>query len=377
MECAVALGGAYAGAYAGTYATVLGTSLGAGLTAPAASAATVATATAATIALPWAPVAAAATAAVSAVAFGLRWALAEKPHEEVPNQFTLPSDLSQAYCVDETRVIGHGATARVLWAERRDTGEEVAVKCVQKRWMDDASLRNEVNLHEGANHPSIVRLHQMFESENAFALVMDLCLCDLKRLLASTGPMQEAMAQSAILQIASGLERLHCLGIMHRDIKPQNVLLNCKHKLVLADFGCAILSRTATGLCGTALYAAPEIFTDKEYTCRIDWWSTGALCYELLSGRVAFQPASLPQCYHKALIVIVAEIKRGVGGLLFNGITGQAEEFVRALLRRAPEERLTYRGITQHLWMAGLQFTSRPAGRSSSSQEAVDAIVLD
>eukprot|EP00435_Cladocopium_sp_Y103_P047133 s2313_g13.t1 len=371
MECAVA-GAAYYGASIGT----LGPHLGAALAAPMASgggaAATAATAGVAAVAAPWVSLTAAATASVAAIACGLRWALAECVEQPCvqADQSTLPTELLQTCDVDLCRMLGNGSTAKVFWATRRSNKQVVAVKCIQKLRMSSASWQNEIAIHKAASHPNILRLQETFENDHIVALVLDLCLCDLRRLLAG-GPLQEAAARLTVLPIADAVDHLHRTGIMHRDLKPENILVNSQKQLVLSDFGCSIFAPTAKGMCGTPYYAAPETFSNMEYTCHVDWWSTGALCYEVLSGKIPFVPLQAPPpCYGKALAAIVAEIRDGADKLLFPAVSAQARDFVRSLLRQNPLQRLTLHGIVKHPWMqCGHCAPARSSGSSSTSKE--------
>lgn len=373
MECAFA-GAAYYGASIGTLAP----HLGAALALPSASGGVATAGTGL-----WVSVSAAATASVAAITCGLRWALAEcveKPSVQADPP-TLPTELLQACDVDPCRILGNGSTAKVLWAKRRNNNQVLAVKCIQKLQISSASWQNEIAIHKAASsHPNILKLQEAFENDHIVALLMELCLCDLRRLLAG-GPLQEKAARLAVRPIADAVDHLHCSGIMHRDIKPENILVNSQRQLVLSDFGCSISAATAKGMCGTPYYAAPETFSDMEYTCHVDWWSTGALFYEVLSGKIPFVPLQPPlPCYRKALMAIVAEIRAGADKLLFPAVSAQARHFVCSLLRRNPLQRLTLHEIVVHPWMKGGDCApARSSGSSSTSKEAnaSNAIVLD
>eukprot|EP00435_Cladocopium_sp_Y103_P041470 s1962_g11.t1 len=212
---------------------------------------------------------------------------------------------------------------------------------------------------EAARHPHILALHETFENERFLVLVTDLCCYDLHRFLAKQGRVEEGIARVVVQQVALALQHLHSHGYMHRDVKPQNILLTFQKKIVLADFGHAtfIGSTRAQGMCGTVFYAAPETFTPEKYTYHVDWWSTGALCFELLSGQVPFKPTfAAPPAFCELVRAVVAKIRIGVDVLVFPPMSVEANTFVRRLLRQNPQDRLTFPEIQKHPWMAGLKW---------------------
>jgi len=116
----------------------------------------------------------------------------------------------------------------------------------------------------------------------------------------------EERARFYVAEIVSGMEYLHKAGVIYRDLKPENLLLNGQGHIVMTDFGLskeglhAKDARTAT-FCGTPEYLAPEIIKGDNYTKAIDWWSVGTLLYEMLTGLPPFYTEDEENMYHKIM----------------------------------------------------------------------------
>ncbi|KAG7093891.1 hypothetical protein E1B28_007530 [Marasmius oreades] len=114
---------------------------------------------------------------------------------------------------------------------------------------------------------------------------------DLRFHLERLGSLSEEVVRFYVAQLSSALTFLHEAGIMHRDIKPDNILLDERGNAHLTDFNIAVHfgERRLTGVAGSMAYMAPEILTKRGYTCHIDWWSLGVCAYELIFGRRPFR----------------------------------------------------------------------------------------
>ncbi|NXL72614.1 HUNK kinase, partial [Leptocoma aspasia] len=184
------------------------------------------------------------------------------------------------------KMINKGSFAKVMEGLHIPTGEKVAIKVIDKRKAKQdyyvlKNMKREPRIHQMIKHPNIVQLYETLETDNSYYMVMELCLggdlldriCDKKRLV-------EQEVRRYTRQILSAVEHLHCQGIVHRDLKIENFLLDENNNIKIIDFG---LSNTARfeGLsqellhtqCGSPAYAAPELLAHKKYGPKVDVWS--------------------------------------------------------------------------------------------------------
>jgi len=153
----------------------------------------------------------------------------------------------------------------------------------------------ERRLLEEIDHPFVVNLRYAFQDDENCFFVLDLMLGgDLRFHLERLGSMPEETVRFYVAQLSSALAFLHEMGIMHRDLKPDNILLDEKGNAHLTDFNIAVHfgERRLTGVAGSMAYMAPEILNKRGYTYHIDWWSLGVCTYELIFGRRPFRGRS-------------------------------------------------------------------------------------
>jgi serine/threonine-protein kinase len=196
------------------------------------------------------------------------------------------------------RQLGAGGMARVYLAYDRVLDREVAVKVLSERYAADPAFverfRREASAAAGLNHPNIVAVYDRGEAESTYYIVMEfLAGPDLKRVIREHGPLPPAQAVDYALQILSALAAAHKRGIIHRDIKPQNVMVGDDGRLRVADFGIARADADAQmteagSVIGTAQYLSPEQARGEEVTAASDTYATGIVLYEMLTGRVPF-----------------------------------------------------------------------------------------
>jgi len=210
--------------------------------------------------------------------------------------------------------IGEGGMGVVWRATDTDLGREVAVKFLPDNLGDEperlARFEREARLLASLNHPHIAVIHGLHEAEGQRFLAMELVQGqDLhKRLQAGPLPVDEALAVAQ--QVAAALEAAHDSGVIHRDLKPANIVLTPEDSVKVLDFGLAkaLSTETASGsvdhsltptltsagtvagmILGTAAYMSPEQAKGKPVDRRADVWSFGAVLYEMLAGRKAFE----------------------------------------------------------------------------------------
>jgi serine/threonine protein kinase len=193
--------------------------------------------------------------------------------------------------------LGEGHFGRVGLYAHRDTGELIAIKMINKaRMVEDHRVKfvmAERNILTKARHPFIVTLKFAFQTPTTFYLGLEYVPGgDLyHRLdLALALPLDEV--KFYVSEIALALHYLHSIGIIYRDLKPENVLLDGDGHIKLTDFG---VSRElgedvmARSICGTLDYLAPEVVSRQPYSFALDWWSLGVVTYQMLFGETPSQ----------------------------------------------------------------------------------------
>ncbi|KAL0098306.1 serine/threonine-protein kinase aurora-1-like protein [Phycomyces blakesleeanus] len=207
-------------------------------------------------------------------------------------------DQSRTWKVSDFEVgntIGTGKLGKVYVAREKKSQHVVALKSMLKKDMLEANvvqfLKREIEIHSHLNHPNILPMYGYFHDQEHVYIVLEHCTQgDLYLHLQNDGPFEEDTVAKYIGQLARALKYLHGFHIMHRDIKPENVLIDHNGQLKLADFGWAVQDkgRRAT-FCGTLDYLSPEMIETQIHNEKVDIWSLGVLCYELLVGTPPFE----------------------------------------------------------------------------------------
>ena len=215
---------------------------------------------------------------------------------------------------------------------------------------DDFSKRKvfqEVYLLKKIKHSNVIRLLEVFESSKHLLMVMEYAGGgDLLRLIKRKGKLQESDAKFIFKQIAYGLAHIHCRSVIHRDIKLDNILLDCEKGVKICDFGVSKIIKKGQVIqeqCGTPAYLAPEIIIDKGYEgFFVDVWSLGVLLFAMLCGTVPFKASNLEDL-HKLILK---------GEFTFpNELTSEAQALVRGMILLEPRDRLTVPEILSHAWL--------------------------
>ena len=201
------------------------------------------------------------------------------------------------------RPLGQGGMATVYLAQDDELDRPVALKILAENLAGDATFRDrferEARLAARLNHPNVVRVFDVGESDGRPFIVMEYVEGDtLADELGRHGPLPRDRAVDLALQMCRGLEAAHASGLVHRDVKPRNLLLRPDGVLKIADFGIARAAEstrlTEIGtILGTAAYLAPEQAEGVEANPAADLYSVGAVLYELLTGRVPYTATSL------------------------------------------------------------------------------------
>jgi len=193
--------------------------------------------------------------------------------------------------------IGEGTYGIVYKAKDKETGNLVALKKIrletESEGVPSTAIR-EITVLKELDHPHVVRLYDVVHVEKKIYLVFEYLNQDLKKLLDSTGcGLDPRSVMSYLWQLLQGISYCHSHRVLHRDLKPQNLLVNLNGLLKLADFGLArafgIPIRSYTHEVVTLWYKAPEVLLGtKFYTTSVDIWSIGCIFAEMLKGRALF-----------------------------------------------------------------------------------------
>lgn len=194
--------------------------------------------------------------------------------------------------------LGEGTYGKVYKAVFRATQEPFAIKKIRIQYEEEgvpSTAIREVSLLKECDHPNVIRLHEVFSQPNALYLVFEFLDMDLRMFLKRYGAFTEPLwLKSAAYQCFSGIEFCHGHRILHRDLKPQNVLVDVRtHRLKLADFGLArafsVPLRAYTHEVVTLWYRAPEILLGQsKYATPMDIWSLGCIVSEMATGQALF-----------------------------------------------------------------------------------------
>ncbi|HEX5971906.1 MAG TPA: protein kinase [Gemmatimonadaceae bacterium] len=240
------------------------------------------------------------------------------------------------------RELGRGGTAVVYLARERATGEEVAIKLVRSRFADDdearARLAREARFVTQLDHPNVVPVRDVLDlGDNGVALVMShVSGRTLREILRDEGPLAPARTANVLRDVASALGAAHGMGIVHRDVKPENVFITDDERAVLADFGIArSMSAEAQQLTmhgvaiGTPAYMAPEQIDGEDLDARADIYSLGLLGWEMLTGKRPFAGEALYSVlYHQKHVQLDDPRARldGVPPTLVSALAGAVEK---------------------------------------------------
>lgn len=205
-------------------------------------------------------------------------------------------DLKITAKYDVKAVIGKGSFSRVLRVENRISKQPYALKIIEAPGGREA-FEAELSVLRRLNQPNVIKLIEVFESNNKVYMVMELATGgSLLDRLETRGYLPEEDSSDVIKMVLNGVQYLHILGITHRDLKPDNLLYyhpGKESRIMITDFSLAS-TRRAIGnpymhtVCGTPQYIAPEIVSRKPYTCAVDMWAVGIITYITLCGVFPF-----------------------------------------------------------------------------------------
>jgi len=241
---------------------------------------------------------------------------------------------------DLLRVLGQGSFGKVFLVRKKvghDSGTLYAMKVLKKATLkvrDRIRTKMERNILADVVHPFIVKLHYAFQTEGKLYLILDFLRGgDLFTRLSKEIMFTEEDVKFYLAELALALDHLHSLGIIYRDLKPENLLLDSDGHIAVTDFGLSKenLEDKAYSFCGTVEYMAPEVVSRKGHSFAADWWSYGVLMFEMLTGQLPFQGTN-----RKETMTQILKAKLGMPDYL----SSEAQSLLRGLFKRNPTNRL-------------------------------------
>jgi len=249
------------------------------------------------------------------------------------------------------RPLGKGKFGNVYLAREKKSKFIVALKVLFKSQLQkchmEHQLRREIEIQSHLRHPNVLRMYGYFFDETRVYLILEFAANGemykfLKRQPANR--FSETMTANYMAQLADALMYCHARKVIHRDIKPENLLLGFHGEIKIADFGWSVHAPSSrrTTMCGTLDYLAPEMVEGRSHDERVDLWTLGILCYELLVGQPPFEEEKTDTTYRRICRV----------DLRFPAhVSAPARDLISRLLKYRAEERLPLKKVLEHEWI--------------------------
>ncbi len=255
--------------------------------------------------------------------------------------------------------IGEGKFGLVKLGVHYKTKERVAIKIIKKESMNISDLelvKGEIDIMKLCRHPNVVRLLDHFEnSEYIFAVMEYLSGGDLgNHLQVKNFQFTEKRAADIMYQVANGLSYLHAFGVLHRDLKPDNIMLSDSSEnptLKIMDFGLSKVlgpgERVSDGF-GTLSFVAPEVLIRKPYNKTVDIWSMGIMLYYMLTSCLPFDDENdSEEVIAKMIVFNEVEFPEK----MWKERSKEVQDIIRQCLIKEPEKRITVDAYLQHPWL--------------------------
>jgi serine/threonine protein kinase len=245
--------------------------------------------------------------------------------------------------------IGSGTYSKVYKAFDTTTNDFVAIKKLNKSKLSKHLIQRflkEIDILKSINHPNIVKFKNSLVTDKYIFIITEYCDGGSISDLIDSKELQEKDVQHIIYQLVSAMNYLDSIHIVHRDIKPDNLLITKGMTLKMIDFGFSYQNKMEdelyTTLCGTPMYMSPELLMGLPYTKKSDLWSLGVIAYELFHSR---NPYGKPRNIQELLQAV-----RHTEVLYRSDISPHFLDFLGRLLLLDPAERIDYDQLAHHPW---------------------------
>ncbi|XP_010671457.2 serine/threonine-protein kinase TIO isoform X1 [Beta vulgaris subsp. vulgaris] len=243
-------------------------------------------------------------------------------------------------------LVGEGSFGKVYKGRRKYTGQTVAMKFIMKHGKSDKDLHNlrqEIEILRKLKHENIIEMLDSFETAQEFCVVTEFAQGELFEVLEDDKCLPEEQVKAIAKQLVRALHYLHSNRIIHRDMKPQNILIGSGSIVKLCDFGFARAMSMNTvvlrSIKGTPLYMAPELVREQPYNHTADLWSLGVILYELFVGQ--------PPFYTNSVYALIRHIIKDPVKYPEN-MSPEFKSFLKGLLNKVPQQRLSWPGLLEH-----------------------------
>jgi len=217
--------------------------------------------------------------------------------------------------------------------------EKLAVKIIPLKVRQKFNER-EIRIHKELKHSNIISLYGAFEYDGNIVMIMELGpLKTLDDIIKTEYILSEKIIRKYLFEILQAIKYIHSKSIIHRDIKPGNILVG--NEIKLCDFGMAIQPGDELNLCGTPNYIAPEVLNEREQTCAIDMWSLGATIFIMTFGKAPFETKTIKQTYGRIVNGLFTFPKHII-------ISLHLKDLIESLLQVDPYDRLTAGEALEH-----------------------------
>nr|XP_016439495.1 PREDICTED: CBL-interacting serine/threonine-protein kinase 21-like [Nicotiana tabacum] len=263
------------------------------------------------------------------------------------------------------RTIGEGTFAKVKLAINTINGEKVAIKIIDKHMIKQNNLvcqvKREIRTMKLLSHPSIVQIYEVIGTKTKIYIIMEYILGGpLSDKMSYIKRLEEKEARKYFQQLIDAVGHCHSKGVYHRDLKPQNLLLDGKGNIKVSDFGLSTLAKASSLLsttCGSPSYVSPELLGQKGYEGgAADIWSCGVILFELLAGYLPFDDSNLTNLYRK---IYRAKC------MFPRWFTEDQRKLISRILDPNPKMRITIAEIIEDEWF---QMDYKPDVRVESKQ---------
>ncbi|KAH8333520.1 hypothetical protein KR059_000499 [Drosophila kikkawai] len=286
--------------------------------------------------------------------------------EEAKEQQQLQQEFPDLKLTDlevvSTLGIGGFGRVELVKAHHQNRIDIFALKCLKKRHIVDTKqeehIFSERHIMLSSQSPFICRLYRTFRDEKYVYMLLEACMGgEIWTMLRDRGSFEDNAAQFIIGCVLQAFEYLHARGIIYRDLKPENLMLDERGYVKIVDFGFAKQIGTSAKtwtFCGTPEYVAPEIILNKGHDRAVDYWALGILIHELLNGTPPFSAPDPMQTYNLIL--------KGIDMINFpKQMSRWAVQLIKRLCRDVPSERLGYQtggiqDIKKHKWFLGFDW---------------------
>ncbi|KAK8942954.1 CBL-interacting protein kinase 23 [Platanthera zijinensis] len=251
------------------------------------------------------------------------------------------------------RTLGEGTFAKVKFARNVETGENVAIKILDKEKVllnrMVGQIKREISTMKLIRHPNVIRMYEVMASKTKIYIVLEFVTGgELFDKIAGQGRLKEDEARKYFQQLINAVDYCHSRGVYHRDLKLENLLLDANGLLKVSDFGLSALPQQVRedGLlhttCGTPNYVAPEVINNRGYDgAKADLWSCGVILFIIMSGYLPFEDSNLMSLYKK---IFKAEFTCPAW------FSTSAKKLIKRILDPNPKTRMTMAEVIENDW---------------------------